>query len=197
MVLGWDSSLEWTADGFLPGNDPVDGVSTQRSPHSLSLPDFVYRFGHSGERLALVSGFLRYRALLQLAGVGAGFQWVNGSFVEDVERIRGRPPADIDVVNFIYLPSGVSEQEFYGSHRDVFDADYIERNFFVDGYTVAMDLSRPETVQYAIRNAVYWYSVWSHTRDRQWKGYIELDLTPSGDPEAWQVVQGLSAEGGC
>ncbi len=197
MVPGWDFSLEWTVDRFLPGNDPADNVSSKRSPYFLSLPDFVYRFGHSAEWLDLVNGFLRYRALLQQAGVGAGFQWVNGSFVEDVERIRGRPPADIDVVNFIYLPGGVSELDFYRSQGNIFNWDYIKRHFSIDGYTVAMDLSRPEMVLFAIRNAVYWYSVWSHTRDRQWKGYIELDLSPEGDPGAWLVIQELSAEGGC
>ena len=197
MVLGWDSALEWTVDGFLPGNDPADSVSVKRSPYLLSLPDFVYRFGQSVERRELLNGLLRYRALLQRAGLGAGFQWVNGSFVEDVERIRGRPPADIDVVNFIYLPSGVSEMDFYRSNESIFDRDYIKQHFSVDGYSVAMDLSRPESVRFAIRNSVYWYSVWSHTRDRQWKGYVELDLSAASDSEAWQVIEGLSAEGGC
>ncbi len=196
MALGWDSLLEWTGDGFLPGNDPADSVSSKRSPYSLSLPEFVYRFGQSFERRSLISGLLRYRALLQQAGVGAGFQWVNGSFVEDVERTRGRSPADIDVVSFIFLPAGVSELDFYRSHGDIFDWNYIKRHFSIDGYIVAMDPARPETVLFAIRNAVYWYSVWSHTREHRWKGYIELDLASEGDPGAWQAIQEMAAEGG-
>ena len=197
MIGGWDSSLEWTVDGFLPGNDPTASVSERRSPYFLLLSDFVYRFGQSTERRSLVKGLLRYRALLQQAGVDTGFQWVNGSFVEDAERIRGRPPADIDVVNFIHLPDGVSESVFYQSHCDIFDRSRIRRDFSIDSYTVAMDLSRPETVLFAVRNAVYWYSVWSHTRDRQWKGYVEVDLDPANDSQAWQVLQELSSEGGC
>ena len=189
--------MDWTVDGFLPGNDPADAVSPKRSPYSLSLPDFVYRFGQSVERRSLLSDFLRYRALLQQAGLVAGIQWVNGSFVEEVERVRGRPPADVDVVSFVYLPTGVSESALHQSHGDLFDWDYVRREFSVDGYIVPMDLSDPNTVLYAIRNAVYWYSVWSHTRDHRWKGYIELDLSPLRDYEAWQVVRGLSAGGGC
>ena len=196
MVIGWDPSLDWTEDGFLPGNDPADAVSLRRSPYLLSLPEFAYRFGQSAERRGLLSHFLRYRAVLQRAGLSSGLQWVNGSFVEDAERVRGRPPADVDVVSFVYLPAGVSESELHRSHRSIFDWDYIRREFSVDGYIVPMDLSAPETVLYALRNAVYWYSVWSHTRDRQWKGYVELDLGPSGDSEAWQVLRSLSAEGG-
>ena len=101
MVLGWGSHLHWTADGLLPGNDPAGGVSEKRSPYVIALPNFVSRFGHSGKRRELLDGFLRYRALLKQAGLDVGFQWVNGSFVEDVERVRGRPPADVDVVSFI------------------------------------------------------------------------------------------------
>ena len=196
MALGWDSLLEWTVDGFLPGNDPADGVSSKRSPYSLSLPEFVHRFGQSVERRNLINGLLRYRALLQQAGVGSGFQWINGSFVEDVERIRGRPPADVDVVSFISLPDGVSEPDFYGSHGDIFDRDHIKSHFSIDGYIVAMVPIEPETVLYAIRNAVYWYSVWSHTREHLWKGYIELDLDSEGDLGAWQVIREMAAEGG-
>ena len=130
MALGWDSLLEWTVDGFLPGNDPADSVSSKRSPYSLSLPEFVHRFGQSVERRSLMNGLLRYRALLQQAGLGAGFQWINGSFVEDVERIRGRPPADIDVVTFIFLPTGVSELDFYGSHGGYFRQGLHQESFF-------------------------------------------------------------------
>ncbi len=174
----------------------VEWMSSKRSPYFLSLPEFVHRFGQSVERRSLINGLLRYRALLQQAGVGAGFQWINGSFVEDVERIRGRPPADIDVVSFISLPTGVSELDFYGSHGEIFDRDYIKSYFPIDGYIVAMDPTRPETVLLAIRNAVYWYSVWSHTREHRWKGYIELDLDSEGDPGAWQLIQEMTAEGG-
>ena len=196
MVLGWGSHLQWTADGFLPGNDPADGVSEKRSPYVIALPNFVSRFGHSVKRRELLDGFLRYRALLKQAGLDVGFQWVNGSLVEDVERVRGRPPADVDVVSFIQLPTGVTESELYQSHKNIIDGDLVVNQFSVDGYIVVMDMAHPDTIQYAIRNAVYWHSVWSHTRDSQWKGYVELDLGHGREPEAWRALQELSAAGG-
>lgn len=45
-------------------------------------------------------GLLDLRAELTLAGKSDGFQWVDGSFTEDVEVQQGRTPNDVDVVTF-------------------------------------------------------------------------------------------------
>jgi hypothetical protein len=82
----------WTAEGVLPPIDAAQPVSTERSPYAVSLTDYVLRFGDTPGRRTVLDGLLRYRAALHALGLVSGFQWLDGSFLEHVERIEGRPP---------------------------------------------------------------------------------------------------------
>ena len=199
MLPGTDPLLEWSADGLLPGNDPSKPVSRIRSPYRVSLLDFVQRFGFTGERRRLLRAFLSYRGRLHSSGIVAGFQWVDGSFVEDVERTREKDPGDIDVVNFMHVPGVGGEEQFYEQHRDLFDRFTLRHDYDVDAYNVAMDPLEPATVDFAINNAVYWYSVWSHTEDSTWKGYIQLslDVADDGLAQEWLDVWQAEDNHGC
>jgi hypothetical protein len=44
-------------------------------------------------------------------GIVEGFQWIDGSFIEDAEKSRGRPPADIDIITFGGRPAGYAEKD--------------------------------------------------------------------------------------
>jgi len=87
----------WTAQGVLPPINPSVPASPQRSPYNVSLTDFILHFGTSPERLAILDGFLRYRAAIHASGLVNGFQWINGSFLEQIEIIETRPPHDTDI----------------------------------------------------------------------------------------------------
>jgi hypothetical protein len=50
--------------------------------------------------MVIIEGLLRLRATLRQAGLDRGFQWVNGSFTEDVETEQRRAPNDIDVAGW-------------------------------------------------------------------------------------------------
>ena len=88
----------WNALGLLPPIDPTTPTAVERSPYPVSLKDLVLRFGTSPERKAILTGFLEYRAILHQFGVQHGFQWLDGSFMEEIEILEGRPPMDLDVV---------------------------------------------------------------------------------------------------
>ena len=90
---------DWEYAGVLPANEPDDPTSEIRSPYTASLFDLVTRFGSTQPRRRLFRGLLNFRAELHGAGLIHGFQWVNGSFVENVEARDGRSPNDIDLVN--------------------------------------------------------------------------------------------------
>jgi hypothetical protein len=75
----------WNAEGILPPIDAAAPTSANRAPYAVSLSDFVLRFSTSQERIGILTGFLNYRAALHAAGLTSGFQWVNGSFMEQVE----------------------------------------------------------------------------------------------------------------
>jgi len=78
-------------------------VRCYRSPYVVGLLDVVERFATTPERIRILDGLLRFRADLHQTGIVSGFQWLDGSFMEQVEILEHRPPRDLDVVNFLDL----------------------------------------------------------------------------------------------
>ncbi len=105
----------WNSLGLIPPIDEQQPASIERSPYTVLLTDFVLRFGQTQPRRMVLDGFLKYRAALHAAGLVSGFQWVDGSFLENVEAIETRAPNDIDVVTFFDLPAGKSQMDISSS----------------------------------------------------------------------------------
>ena len=116
-------------------------------------------------------GFLDYRGALHRAGITSGFQWINGSFVEDIETLEGRAPNDIDVLTFCAMPGDAD-------YRSLFDSAITSRKFLVDAYFLPLNVSLTPP---RVRAISYWYSMWAHRRDGRWKGFLEIDLNPVSD----------------
>lgn len=181
----------WSVTGVLPSVRPgKPGHSSDRSPYTVSLAAFVDHFGFSPERLDILEGLLQFRAELHHYGITSGFQWLDGSFLEQVELLEGRPPKDVDVVTLFHLPEGESQQSLLGRQRELFHPGRLKEKFWVDGYFHV--LGEP-TDSYNVRRITYWYSMWSHRRDGLWKGFLLVDLDPSQDPLARAA---LEAKGG-
>ncbi len=166
---------EWNARGFLPPLDPMDPTGPQRSPYAVALLDLVMRFSSSPERRQLLLGFLAYRAALHGMGLVAGMQWLNGSFLEQVETLEGRAPRDIDVVSFVRTPAGFAPS---ADDLAVLDHGTTKARFHVDSYLVGLDELHIADI---VAQAAYWYGMWSHRRDLTWKGYLQVDLDPAAD----------------
>jgi len=164
---------DWNPQGLLPPNDAVDPTSAERSPYAVSLIDFVVHFGTTKERQTILQGLLGFRAALHAAGLNNGFQWVDGSFLEDIEKIENRAPADMDVVTFFHLQPGQTQRSFALAHPDLFDHADTKTLFHVDAYFVPLDDNPPACL---VERSAYWYSLWSHRRNGQWKGYLQIDL---------------------
>jgi hypothetical protein len=182
----------WNAQGVLPPVDPIDPTSAERSPYIVSLTDFVLHFGSTPIRQDILSRFLDFRASLHEVGLVLGFQWVDGSFLEDIETIEGREPADMDVVSFFYLPQGHTQQTFAVAHPHLFNHADTKTRFHVDAYFVPLDDNPPA---HLIERSAYWYSLWSHRRSGQWKGYLQIDLSPTDDATAKVELQKAAGEG--
>lgn len=183
----------WTADGVLPPINSAQPVSVERSPYIVSLTDYVLRFSDTPERRAVLDGLLRYRAALHAVGLVSGFQWLDGSFVEDVERIEGRAPRDIDIVTFYRLPPGRTQKEIGNAAPSLFfDHTGVKATYFVDGYSVDLGMEAEQLT----KKTAYWYSIWSHRRTQLWKGFVQVDLAPVEDATAAATLAGLSSQGG-
>jgi len=184
---------DWSGLGVLPPIDPINPTAAQRSPYIVSLTDFVLHFGTTRQRQIILVGLLDFRAALHAAGLNQGFHWVDGSFLEDIETIESRAPADMDVVSFFHLPQGQSQQSFATAHRDVFLHAETKNRFHVDAYFVPLD---DNPAAFLVERAAYWYSLWSHRRNGQWKGYLQIDLSPTDDVLARAELQKMTGEGG-
>lgn len=167
----------WNARGVLPPIDPLTPISVTRSPYEVTLLDVITRFATSPERGQILKGFLDYRAALHALGLTVGFQWLDGSFAEDVEMIERRNPRDLDVVTFVEVPASFR----LPPSPSVVDHDFAKQRFHVDGYPFGLnEISPGELVHFS----AYWYSLLSHRRDMEWKGFLEVNLNPADDGAA-------------
>jgi len=176
----------WNGAGVLPPIRPnVFGNSPDRAPYPADLSSLVDRFAISTERMSILDGLLRFRAALHQVGIVSGFQWFDGSFLEDVETLESRPPRDMDVVTFFYLPPGQDQCSLVQQHGKLFDQRQLKPTYAMDAYFIV--LGQP-TDQWQVKNVAYWYSMWSHRRDGLWKGFLQIDLDPTQDAAALALL---------
>lgn len=178
----------WNPQGLLPPIDVLNPTSVERSPYRVALTDVLVRFATSKERRQILRGWLGYRAALHSMGLTDGFQWLDGSFLEQVETLENRPPQDMDVVTFTNFPAGLAPTP---QQMAALDKQAAKQTYQVDGYFV--DLSLP--ADKLARRCAYWYSMWSHRRDQAWKGYLEVDLNPAHDQQATDYLNQQDASG--
>ena len=167
----------WNACGVIPPINEASPTSIDRSPYIVSLGDFVLRFGITPERRRILNGLLQFRAEFHRLGLVHGFQWLNGSFLEQIELLENRPPRDVDIVTFVSIPETFQPDE---QDRQLFDHDWVKQRFIVDSYVVELDLPPAELIALS----TYWYSLWSHRRSQVWKGYLQIALSPDEDETA-------------
>ncbi len=177
---------QWNGVGVLPPVRPeMPGNSPERSPYRVSLAGFVDRFATSPERMAILDGLLRFRGKRHELGIVSGFQWLDGSFLEQIELLESRHPRDMDVVTFFDMPLGENQRSLLQKAGQVFDQKHLKENYSIDGYFSV--LGQPVDAR-QVQSIAYWYSMWSHRRDGLWKGFVQVDLDPSQDADARAVL---------
>lgn len=179
----------WNSDGLLP---PMNGDSLTKqgqSPYRCSLVELIDRFGLTTERSQLLDGLFRYRAALHDLGVDTGFQWINGSFVENKEKKLNKAPNDIDLVTFFQVPDLLQMRSGEPEVAQIFDVAFTKKEFGLDAHV--SPLGNKLTAKTA-REITYWAGQWGHTRAGQWKGFVEVPLTSENDLEAREYLRKLS-----
>jgi len=156
------------------------------------LGNLVSGLATSAERINILWGFLDFRRALHGAGFTQGFQWVDGSFTEDVEVIEGRSPRDIDVITFVYLPDMAIVQQVVNACPSLLDPRVTKTHFHVDAYFVTLDGVQ---LNFLVEQTTYWYGLLSHRRDDRWKGYLRIELTPNEDSSARTTLMGMRPAG--
>ena len=193
MTVGADAFPSWDSTGIIPPNNPDAPTGTARSPYVVSLLELTARLGSTEPRYFLLRGLLDFRAELHSAGLTQGFQWIDGSFVENVKETADRPPNDIDVVTFFHIPNGHTQESLFQGFPDLFITGQAKALYGIDAYYVPLDQASMEII---IERTAYWHSLWSHTRDGLWKGYLQVDLYHADDEVARADLEQAAAERG-
>lgn len=165
-----------TIDGLLPpflGTMP--GLQFHlASPYEATVAEVVNRFATTPERKCILAGWLQYRQAMRAIGIRRGAQWLDGSFMEDKERLRGSPPDDLDLVFFFYRPSTHPTtplfQALAAANQALFHQPTIKAAYHVHAFHVDMN-SNPEDI---VKLTTYYLGLFSHTRGSVWKGLIQV-----------------------
>ena len=165
-------------NGVLPPHLGLPTDPGQLSPYPATTLEVCEKFGGSPERRSILRGWLDLRHELRQLGHASGFQWLDGSFMEDVEARRGSPPNDIDVVSF--LPAGNTQNPNAASVSVVADRTGVKQRYKVDHLIVR--LFWPGHV--LVEHSRYWCGLFSHRRvDGVWKGMLKVDLGVQADDD--------------
>ncbi len=156
--------------------DPT--ASGELSPYPCTTVELVEKFNTSPERHKILSGFLQFRQQLRKEGLCKdAFQWIDGSFLENIELQELRSPNDIDVVTI------------YWGYNDAFQTDLVIRfpefaspkaskaAFLVDHYPFDAGAHPQNTVEWSR----YWSLLFSHNRQGVWKGMLRIDMDTEVD----------------
>ncbi|QFT65697.1 hypothetical protein FIU93_02825 [Labrenzia sp. THAF35] len=161
-----------------------------RSPFLATMQEVVERFCTTEHRAKLLKGLNEYRKHLYSGGFVSGSQWIDGSFVENVEKTQDRSPNDIDLVTLYHRPIQyqTNPQSWivdYASHiRNLFfDTIIIKPVYLCDTYDIDLDAGSRAIV----RNTTYWFGLFTDMRGNgSKKGIIEVPLAV--DPMEFAAV---------
>ncbi len=164
--------------------DPTD--ISQLSPYSCTTIDLCSKFATSPERIAILTGFLRFRDRLNNLGLVDGYQWLDGSFLEDIENQEGRAPRDLDVVTIYYGYDLPFQDALLVGLPEFGDPILAKQTYSLDHYPFDAGYAPINTVEMSR----YWIQLFSHNRNAIWKGMLRIELnTPADDATALHNLQ--------
>jgi hypothetical protein len=171
------------------------GAGLPRSPYRATVEELADRFCTSAERADILDGFLSFREELRQAGFARGFQWIDGSFVENCECVKGRSPGDIDVVSALHRPGAYHQEHhwrIFVAERSstLFNSGWTKARFRCDAYFIDLD-SDPSLIA---EMSAYWVGLFSHQRDTfRWKGMVQVPFD-THDTSAHRLIVRRRAE---
>lgn len=178
-------------NNVLPPHLSNPTVRADLSPYISDTLEFSKRFATSKERVDILKKYLLFRSRINQVGLIDGFQWLDGSFTQNIEKSESRPPKDLDLITFY---AGLTQkmindilknfEEFINSRlsKSVYKLDHF-------GIDYGMNSNRESIIE----NTRYWLQLFTHTRLSVWKGMVRIELnTPLIDEEAVEFLKTLN-----
>lgn len=158
------------------------------SPYPATTVELVQRFATSKQRQDILMGLLNFRERLQSLGLLSGFQWLDGSFLEDIESQEGRPPRDLDIITFYWGYDNAFQQQLVQQLPEFRDRNLAKQSFFLDHFGFDTGIHPYATIEITR----YWVQLFTHNRNRVWKGMVKIELnTPADDAAALNFLVNL------
>ena len=184
----------FSIDGVLPpyvGPGGPGGALQDMTPYVVTAVEVVSTLGTTVKRKTILSRWLDHRTALRGLGFQRGFQWLDGSFVED------KDPNDLDVVTFLFRPASVAQAAdlaaLMGANAQLFDRARVKAHYMLDAFFVDLNAS-PEGIVNVSR---YFLGLFSHRRvDDVWKGMLQVRLENVADDIAAASLLGPAPAGG-
>ncbi|ANK84173.1 MULTISPECIES: DUF6932 family protein [unclassified Rhizobium] len=188
---------DFDARGLIPPVDMQNPAGPERSPYFATTVELVHRFGTTPHRRALIRNLITYRQLLAQDGYDTGVQFIDGSFVENVELIGNREPGDIDVFSLVRVPEKyLADFTLWENHgaaywmNEIINRALNKGRFSLDTFAIIVDDQVP--IFDAMGDIMYWYGLFSHQRETlHWKGFVALDVNAADDAAALELLEGL------
>lgn len=160
------------------------------SPYPCTTLELCQTFATSKERIEILQGLLSFRQKMNELGIIQGFQWLDGSFTENIEVSEQRAPRDIDVVTFFGGISLEQQEDVAENFVEFVNSQTAKNTYKVDHYPVDYCYSPDVTVELTR----YWIQLFSHNRLGVWKGLLRLELnTPDIDAASFEYLKEIAS----
>lgn len=182
---------EFEESGILPpyiGETGDERIKGHLSPYKCDTLELCIRFGTSKERVEILKKLILFRNKMNDENIQYGFQWLYGSFSENIEVTQNRSPEDLDLMTFY---RGFTIEELEGlkkSFPDFFSYKKSKKKYALDHTSFFIGVS-PEFTIDILSNSM---QLCTHTRSGIWKGIVRIEInTPIKDKEALEYLETL------
>ena len=160
------------------------------SPYACTIMELCQKFASSVERKQILVNFINFRKEIRANGMASNaFQWIDGSFVENIEQSEQRPPNDIDVITFYHGYDDTFQVNLMAALPEFGDSQLAKAKWQVDHYAVQIDY---DDYLFTFDMVRYWSLLFTHNRNGIWKGILMLQLdTAQDDDDAIVYINSL------
>lgn len=142
------------------------------SPYPTTSLEFCQKFATSIERIDILKRFLEFRNEMRKNGI-TGFQWLDGSFLEDIENSgRNRPPEDLDLLTFYYPLTKDQQINIITNFNEFRDRKACKAKFKLDHILINIGGDPLLTIE----STRYFLQLFTHNRDQVWKGMLKIEV---------------------
>lgn len=165
------------------------GILTNHSPYICTIQEFCEKFATTEVRIELLTKFVEFRLKVHESEITSGFQWVDGSFLEDKEKALNKDPNDIDVATFFQVSSPNTEDKIKNEFPEFINRGLAKDNYMLDNLLIHITPLAPYDL---IRNTNFISKLFSYSRRGVHKGMVEIHLnTPTNDKAALEYLKSV------